>query len=172
MTTITKILQTSELTPIQVRQAQRLIQGLLSRSGSPPAVDTEADLDEKFGAVPFSADELPATNPLPGITVRGILSTLGINLAARFAVEVFIQRLLNETKRPLVTSITQPIEPEEAWKIMGVTQLGSRAAVMLGIKPEDMYGHPPAEPPPVPTGPPNVITGPVTRLEVQPPGAP
>jgi hypothetical protein len=103
-----------------------------------------------------------------GITIRGIISTLGIDRAND--VELLCAKLLSTAEIPFVENTVTTIDPVVGWIVMGSVQIGSSVAKMLNINPLDIYGKPPVKPVVIPPGTVgNVITGPVDHYATQPP---
>ena len=162
-----KISQIVDITPIQRRQVERLCQQILSRSLNPVVTFVVDDLPEDFKEV----THISLVNDL-GITIRGIISTLGLAGNVANDVEILCASLLATAEIPFVKDTITTIDPVTGWVVMGSVQIGSAVAKMLNISPLDIYGKPPVKPVVVPTGTVaggNVITGPVDHYATQPP---
>lgn len=160
-----KISQITDITPIQRRQVERLCQQILSRSLNPVVTFVVDDLPEDFTV----DGGISLLNGI-GITIRGVISTLGMSGKAAGDVELLCAKLLSTAEIPFVKDTVTTIDPVAGWIVMGSVQIGSAVAKMLNINPLDIYGKPPVKPVVVPPGTVgNVITGPVSHYATQPP---
>lgn len=161
-----KIKEISNITPIQRRQVTTLFQQILSRSLNPLVVFAVDDLPDDF-----TVDDITlfVDNGI-GITIRGIISTLGLTEKGASEVELLCDKLLSTAEIPFVESTVTTIDPVAGWIVMGSVQIGSAVAKMLNINPLDIFGRPPVKPVVVPPGTVgNIITGPVDHYATQPP---
>lgn len=160
-----KIKEILNITPIQRRQVERLCQQILSRSLNPVVTFVVDDLPDGF-----TENVVLKENNGIGITIRGIISTLGLTEEDAVAVELLCAKLLSTAEIPFVENTVTTIDPVVGWIVMGSVQIGSSVAKMLNINPLDIYGKPPVKPVVIPPGTVgNVITGPVDHYATQPP---
>jgi hypothetical protein len=158
----------------QYGQLRRLFQGVLTSALHPmvTVVTTElpAELAQRL-ATPQNLSVPPRT--APGWTVNDIINSLGLTEAKTVAWAC--QELIKAGSGGIVKTIFDPIVPTNpliGGAFAGWVQIGSPALHGLsldGLFAEELAKLRASEPQPVPTGPPNVITGPTDHFATQPP---
>jgi hypothetical protein len=161
MTLVEKISNISNITRVQSRQVERLCQHILSRSYNPPVTFVTDDLPDNFDEQkPYPLSKEDGV----GITIRSIISTLGLLEETKTQVERLCKDLITQSKICFVDDTVSTIEPTTGWIILGSVQIGSAVAKMLNISPLDVFGKAPTPAPISYLDNPNIITGPVDHF--------